>query len=111
MLGDVLGGVLTVGCGQEATDVPPTAASIPQTVTGSVRPVPGVLGVPMGPTCVPAPAPAPVQVPLALPSSAAVTAHAVTGAPLLVELLIGAAAVIMGLAISRVGRRRRALEA
>jgi hypothetical protein len=33
---------------------------------------------------------------------------ALTGAPLLVELLIGAAAVILGLAISRLSRRRGA---
>jgi hypothetical protein len=31
-----------------------------------------------------------------------------TGAPLLVELLIGAAAVVLGLAISRLSRRRGA---
>src|SRR5580700_9427080 len=70
-----LGDVLTVGCGQEAMDVPPRATSMPQMVIGIVTPVPGLPGVPIGPTCVPAP----VQVPLALPSTAAVTAHTVTG--------------------------------
>ena len=36
------GDVVTVGCGQEATDVPPSATSMPQMVIGSVTPVPGL---------------------------------------------------------------------
>jgi hypothetical protein len=63
------------------------------------------------PTTTTAPARTAAAVTPAAVSDAQAGPLALTGAPLLVELLIGAAAVIMGLAISRVGRRRRALEA
>ena len=65
----------TVGCGHEASVPPPRAASIPQTVTGTVTPVPGVPGVPIGMEV----EPVPVHVPPELPSSAAVMAQTVTG--------------------------------
>jgi hypothetical protein len=63
------------GCGHDALAVPASAASTPQMVTGSVTPVPGFPGLPIGTDV----EPAPVQVPLAFPLSAAVTAQAVTG--------------------------------
>jgi hypothetical protein len=71
--GDVTG---PPGTGHDASADPPNAASMPQIVTGSVAPVPGLPGVPIGRLV----EPVPVQVPLAVPFRAPVTAHTVTGA-------------------------------
>jgi hypothetical protein len=72
----LVGDVDTVGPGHDASALPPSAPSMPQTVTGSVTPVPGPPGVPIGIVV----DSAPVHVPLELPSRAAVTAQIVTGA-------------------------------
>ena len=61
------------GCGHEESALPSRAACTPQSVTGTVAPVPGVpVGVEVELV--------PVQVPPALPSRAAETAQAETGA-------------------------------
>jgi hypothetical protein len=75
--GGVTAAVVTVGSGQEALAEPPSASWIPHTVTGSVTPVPGLPGVPIGRVT---PGLDPVHVPSAVPSSAAATAQTVTGA-------------------------------
>jgi hypothetical protein len=49
--------------------------------------------------------------PTAVHTAAASGPLALTGAPLLVELLIGAAAIILGLVVSRLSRRRGAHQA
>jgi hypothetical protein len=64
------------GIGHEASADPPSAVSIPQIVTGSVTPVPGLPGLPIGRLV----EPVPVHVPSAVPFRAPVTAHTVTGA-------------------------------
>jgi hypothetical protein len=65
-----------VGCGHAASATPPSAASTPHTVTGTVAPEPGLPGVPMDVV----PELVPVHVPSAVPCKAAATAQTVTGA-------------------------------
>jgi hypothetical protein len=65
-----------VGFGHEASALPVRAPWTPQIVTGTVAPVPGLPGVPIGVE----PDSAPSHVPVESPSRAAATAQTVTGA-------------------------------
>ena len=81
-----------VGCGHEASALPSRAACTPQSVTGTVPPVPGLPGLPVDVEV----EPVPVQVPSAVPSRAAEIAQAETGAktgtdpaPVVVDTWVG----------------------
>src|SRR6185437_8478470 len=88
-----LGGTSVASCPQ------PTVSTTPASTPPSTQPA----------TTAAQTAPA---APTAVQTAAAASAPlALTGAPLLLELLIGAAAVILGLAISRLSRRRGAHQA
>jgi predicted RNA-binding Zn ribbon-like protein len=86
-----LGGTANSLCPQPTVTTPAT--------TPSTKPTP--VPVTLAST---APAPAHAAAPAAAPSSGATLAN--TGAPLLLELAIGAAALLLGLAVSRLGRRQ-----
>ena len=81
-----------VGCGHEASALPWRAACTPHSVTGTVPPVPGLPGLPVDVEA----EPGPVQVPSAVPSRAAESAQAETGAktgtdpdPVVVDTWVG----------------------
>jgi hypothetical protein len=87
-----LGGTSTAACPQPTVSTSPATskpATSPSTTTAAVHTAAAVT-------------PAPVR------TTAASGPLALTGVPLLVELLIGAAAVILGLAVNRLSRRRGA---
>ena len=88
-----LGGTANSLCPQ------PTVTTSPSTAPTKPTPVP----VSLASTAPPAPAHAAAP-PAAAPSSGSTLAN--TGAPLLLELAIGAAALLLGLAVSRLGRRQ-----
>jgi len=89
-----LGGTANSLCPQ------PTVATTPST-PAKPTPVPATLA-----STAPAPAPAHAAAPPAAAPAASSGALANTGAPLLLELAIGFGAVLLGLAVSRLGRRQ-----
>jgi hypothetical protein len=90
-----LGGTSVASCPQPTVSTSPASTPAPSTTAATTAPAKA----------------APAAAPTAVHTAAASAPLALTGAPLLVELFIGAAAVILGLVISRLSRRRGAHQA
>ncbi len=106
------------GSAEASCPGPAASASAPGTGTGTSPPPtassPAPAPVPTASSPAPAPVPTalvstgatPLRTPTVATASSSGSSLAFTGAPLLLEVLIGAGALLLGLAVTRLGRRR-----